>query len=273
MNLTKLAKRSALIVVPSPTLSHATFITLPTPPHHTSPFTLTLSNLFLRSESQHKSHLHSASQQKLIRSDMIPWNGQVVRSQLLHLTQRNRDGVERLEEYVELEWDTPLRLSPASPSTQGTEVMKSLHSHRWLLQHCKPLPTHPVLPLPTPWTASQLVTTLERTAYSTYLTSSVALHSHLTSLIQNGIAMLHSVPTAKKTGEYTSLRKVVEQVGKVRKTWYGDLWDVRAEEGSLNIAYTDLDLGLHMDLVCVHSSIFCCLLRFFLNNRVHLQSL
>lgn len=39
-------------------------------------------------------------------------------------------------------------------------------------------------------------------------------------------------------------------MGEIRRTWYGDrVWDVKSVAGSKNIAYTNLDLGLHMDLV------------------------
>ncbi|KAF9238090.1 hypothetical protein BU15DRAFT_75480 [Melanogaster broomeanus] len=37
--------------------------------------------------------------------------------------------------------------------------------------------------------------------------------------------------------------------GELRTTFYGDMWDVKIAHNSRNIAYTDLDLGLRMDLL------------------------
>ncbi|KAM0753301.1 Clavaminate synthase-like protein [Meredithblackwellia eburnea MCA 4105] len=98
------------------------------------------------------------------------------------------------------------------------------------------------------WDKATLRPALALASYKDYSTSDAALHKLLGSLLQTGIAFVGQVPTAEKKGINTELRKLVERIGSLRKTWYGDLWDVRAEEGSKNIAYTNLDLGLHMDL-------------------------
>jgi gamma-butyrobetaine dioxygenase len=47
-----------------------------------------------------------------------------------------------------------------------------------------------------------------------------------------------------------ALASLGDMLGDVRRTWYGDkVWDVTSMKNSKNIAYTNLDLGLHMDLV------------------------
>jgi gamma-butyrobetaine dioxygenase len=46
------------------------------------------------------------------------------------------------------------------------------------------------------------------------------------------------------------LPRLASRLGEIRRTWYGDrVWDVRSVPDAKNIAYTNLDLGLHMDLL------------------------
>lgn len=45
------------------------------------------------------------------------------------------------------------------------------------------------------------------------------------------------------------LRKLAETFSNIRETFYGQVWDVVNVRNSRNIAYTNLDLGLHMDLL------------------------
>ena len=92
---------------------------------------------------------------------------------------------------------------------------------------------------------------LKRTSYEAFKTDDVALRETLEALTRDGIVLLTGVPTEEKEGHATELKRVVERIGTLKRTWYGDLWDVRAKEDSENIAYTNLDLGLHMDLVYV----------------------
>lgn len=75
-------------------------------------------------------------------------------------------------------------------------------------------------------------------------------------LMRDGIAFVTDVPT-DKTGNATSpddpssatLARLAEMLGEIRHTFYGSLWNVRSlGASSKNIAYTNLDLGLHMDL-------------------------
>ncbi|BGO91865.1 hypothetical protein JCM10020v2_003521 [Rhodotorula toruloides] len=80
------------------------------------------------------------------------------------------------------------------------------------------------VPAARPWDKQQLEKTIQWTDYEAFKKDDQALLQTLDSLIRDGI------PSSSAT------------------TWYGDLWDVKAVEGSLNIAYTNLDLGLHMDL-------------------------
>ncbi|ORY84179.1 gamma-butyrobetaine dioxygenase [Leucosporidium creatinivorum] len=98
------------------------------------------------------------------------------------------------------------------------------------------------------WDKEELEGRLGHVPYSAYLKNDGTLLAALDALLKDGILVLEDVPTKSKEGQQTELRKVVERMASVRRTWYGDLFDVKAEKGSKNIAYTNLDLGLHMDL-------------------------
>ena len=49
--------------------------------------------------------------------------------------------------------------------------------------------------------------------------------------------------------ETCELRALAAAFGRIRYTFYGHVWNVRNIKESRNIAYTNLDLGLHMDLL------------------------
>lgn len=132
----------------------------------------------------------------------------------------------------------------------------SLHPLDWLIENSRMATETVKLPETRTWSTASLLPTLSSTPFATYMVEDSQVQLHLTSLIKNGIAFIVNVPVEKKEGHATSLKEVVERISSLRKTWYGDLWDVKAEEGSKNIAYTNLDLGLHMDLTYVTATVF-----------------
>jgi gamma-butyrobetaine dioxygenase len=82
------------------------------------------------------------------------------------------------------------------------------------------------------------------------------LLSAITQLTRYGILFLTGVPNTEHTNETCELRKLANIFGELRETFYGELWDVKNISDSKNIAYTNLDLGVHMDLLYVVS--VCC---------------
>lgn len=72
-------------------------------------------------------------------------------------------------------------------------------------------------------------------------------------IIRDGFAFVTRLPTdttATEEGPQSArLRELANIMGELRNTFYGLLWDVRSKAGARNIAYTNLDLGLHMDLL------------------------
>ncbi|WWC57711.1 uncharacterized protein I303_100245 [Kwoniella dejecticola CBS 10117] len=83
-----------------------------------------------------------------------------------------------------------------------------------------------------------------------------------------GLVVIEGVPTSPTDDDNCFLRKVISSIGEIRNTFYGETWDVKSMPQSKNVAYTNLDLGLHMDLLYFSSppriqALHC------LRNRVH----
>ncbi|WVF66653.1 hypothetical protein IAT40_001394 [Kwoniella sp. CBS 6097] len=64
-----------------------------------------------------------------------------------------------------------------------------------------------------------------------------------------GLVVIDGVPTDLTGDEDCRLREVMGYIGEIRNTFYGETWNVKSVKQSKNVAYTDLDLGLHMDLL------------------------
>ncbi|BEJ11770.1 hypothetical protein CspHIS471_0202300 [Cutaneotrichosporon sp. HIS471] len=64
-----------------------------------------------------------------------------------------------------------------------------------------------------------------------------------------GLAVVRGLPTNKTGNQECALRDLAESVGLLRNTFYGETWDVRNVANSKNVAYTNLNLGLHVDLL------------------------
>lgn len=78
--------------------------------------------------------------------------------------------------------------------------------------------------------------------YGEVATSGCALLSWLQNVQDYGFAILKGVPT--KMGEVT---RVAEMFGYVRETNYGRFFDVKSVPSPINLAYTNLGLGVHTD--------------------------
>ncbi|KAF9484101.1 gamma-butyrobetaine hydroxylase [Pholiota conissans] len=71
----------------------------------------------------------------------------------------------------------------------------------------------------------------------------------ITQLAKYGLLFVRGVPNKETASEKCELKALAERFGEIRPTFYGLLWDVVNLRDSKNIAYTNLDLGLHMDLL------------------------
>jgi hypothetical protein len=64
-----------------------------------------------------------------------------------------------------------------------------------------------------------------------------------------GLAFVRGLPTDKTDNDDCRLREFAETIGGLRNTFYGETWNVKSVVNSKNVAYTNLNLGLHMDLL------------------------
>jgi len=88
-----------------------------------------------------------------------------------------------------------------------------------------------------------------RVPYTDFKTSPTAMHTALSQVVSHGLVILTGVSTDATEDVSCELRRAMEQIGEIRNTLYGETWDVKAIKDSKNIAYTDVDLGFHQDLL------------------------
>ncbi|KAF8528432.1 hypothetical protein BU17DRAFT_38193 [Hysterangium stoloniferum] len=71
----------------------------------------------------------------------------------------------------------------------------------------------------------------------------------ISQLLKFGLLFVRDVPNEATDDRDCEIRKLAGVFGRIRDTFYGESWDVKNVKNSTNIAYTNLDLGLHMDLL------------------------
>ena len=81
------------------------------------------------------------------------------------------------------------------------------------------------------------------------LQAPAGLLAAITQLTHYGLLFVTNVPTERTANETCELRALATRFGEIRETFYGQTWDVKNVPNSKNIAYTNVDLGLHMDLL------------------------
>lgn len=68
-------------------------------------------------------------------------------------------------------------------------------------------------------------------------------------LLRYGILFVKGVDTTHKEDESCELHNLAQKFGRIRDTFYGRVWNVKSIPQSRNIAYTNLNLDMHMDLL------------------------
>jgi gamma-butyrobetaine dioxygenase len=96
--------------------------------------------------------------------------------------------------------------------------------------------------------------------YNSYMKNDKTLYTALSALHTHGLVFIHNVPDTISTDSAISVANIVERIGSIRHTFYGRTWDVRSVPNAINVAYTHVFLGLHMDLC-------------YMDNTPHLQFL
>ncbi|KAE8350783.1 hypothetical protein BDV28DRAFT_138459 [Aspergillus coremiiformis] len=80
--------------------------------------------------------------------------------------------------------------------------------------------------------------------YEDYMLDDNAFVRAMRHLAGTGLLFIKDAPELRDIAELIATR-----MGPLRNTFYGPTWDVRSEHRAKNVAYTDQDLGFHMDLM------------------------
>lgn len=80
--------------------------------------------------------------------------------------------------------------------------------------------------------------------YDDYMNNERKFVKAMRHLALTGLIFLKDIPDSRDEVE-----KIATKMGPIRNTFYGATWDVRSVPQAKNVAYTNQDLGFHMDLM------------------------
>ncbi|KAL1837891.1 hypothetical protein VTJ49DRAFT_3277 [Mycothermus thermophilus] len=83
-----------------------------------------------------------------------------------------------------------------------------------------------------------------RVSYNDWINNEPAFFDALRDLSQTGLIFVTDVPQDEK-----SVEQIATRIGPLMHTFYGWTWDVRSKPQAENVAYTNVFLGLHQDLM------------------------
>jgi len=95
-----------------------------------------------------------------------------------------------------------------------------------------------------PWTRDSIKSYITKTKHADFMNDQIALARVIRGLHRDGLAFLTNVPSDPE-----ALGQIVERIGPLRHTFYGNTWEVRSVVNANNVAYTSKHLGFHMDLL------------------------
>ena len=137
-----------------------------------------------------------------------------------------------------------------SSSTTAAHEHVSEYSSRELLQRLADchVPRYP-LNLPRRlWDRRTIDKALKPVSYADWMApdngSNAEFYRGLLDLYQLGILIVDDVPDSE-----TAVREIATQIGNIQNTFYGELFDVVSKPNAENVAYTNVFLCLHQDLL------------------------
>lgn len=104
---------------------------------------------------------------------------------------------------------------------------------------------------PVTWDKKSIESAAIRVDYKSYMSSDAAVHKVIQDLAKYGLAFIQNCPSGETAEK--ELQRMTERIGPLKNTFYGLTWNVRAVEAAKNVAYTSVDLDLHMDLLYYES--------------------
>jgi hypothetical protein len=183
--------------------------------------------VWLRDSCQSPTCVHPSTSQKLHRTSDIPLDIKPI-----------PNGVQLGDDGLHIEWVTGHKsFYPKSFLERHSSTDKLSKFHKDLPQE--------------PWSASGISKNPNLFLQYKTLQEPTGLLTAINQLSVHGLLFVKGVPNTETANETCELRKLSTYFGEIRETFYGQVWDVKNVRNSRNIAYTNLDLGLHMDLLYV----------------------
>ncbi|WFD42979.1 heme o synthase [Malassezia psittaci] len=232
-------------------------------PRHGIKQAFELDYVWLRDACQAASSVQASSRQKLFHTTDIPLLD--VQSQLLvdeaqPVTLESASELQLVVRFAAEHSVVNAFTKAVSPNAvKQSEVHESRFPLSFLLQHIVPdryrAECGDLLALGQCWDASKLAEHCRpsKVDWASIRENDNVLSRFLTSLLRDGFAFVSDLPT-QPTGtdpgsDQAKIATLARRIGEIRHTFYGTLWDVQAMANSRNIAYTSVDLGMHMDLL------------------------
>ncbi|KAI9104996.1 hypothetical protein DFS34DRAFT_605415 [Phlyctochytrium arcticum] len=196
-------------------------------------------HLWLRDNCPCPACVHPSNRQKLHSSADVASNPRLKAAEL-------KTG-EHGEKLLEIHWDAnsmaadsqlPNRQKPHTSVFKLEWLQKNDYSANAIKRRFSSLLA------PTVWDGKQYESRRQSVEYSDLVSTSDGLRAALVELKRHGLCFIRNVPTKPKQVE-----EVAHRFGCIRETFYGTSWDVKSVPEAKNIAYTSLNLGLHMDLM------------------------
>ncbi|KAF8805590.1 gamma-butyrobetaine hydroxylase [Phlegmacium glaucopus] len=184
--------------------------------------------IWLRDSCQSSECIHQNSKQKLHRSSDIPLN--IVPTE---------QGVKVTSSGIDITWNDGHKSSFDQAFLQrhaSTSKLMEWHLDQHLTEEA--------------WTLTSISNLPNLFIPYDKINTPSGLVEAITQLSKYGLLFVSGVPNQETSHGTCELRPLAERFGEIRQTFYGPLWDVvNLNNDSRNIAYTNLALGLHMDLL------------------------
>ena len=196
--------------------------------------------IWLRDSCPSSKCIHQMSKQKLHRTSDIPLTIAPIEGGL---------GVKVTSDGINIDWNDGHKSSFDQTFLErhaSTSKLMEWHLDRNLTEET--------------WTRSSISNLSNLFIPYNVLNTSSGLIQAITQLSKYGLLFISGVPTQETSHETCQVRTLAEQFGEIRSTFYGPLWDVvNGNNDGKNIAYTNLELGLHMDLLYIFSPLISVL--------------
>lgn len=207
-----------------------TFITKDSPKHE--PFTVTFNNLFLRDSSKSPKSIDQKSGQRLFTTGQLLSNPSSTVPELVEISPDSQSVLINWKDGDSYRYSLDFIYNFKGSTFVTNALRNSFSKHK------------PVL-----WDKEILKSNIDEllsTNYDSFLNDEEHLYKGLKTLQRFGLTFINGLPK----DDHEAVKKICERIGPVRTTLYGETFDIKNSiVTTSNIAYSNLSLPLHMDLL------------------------